>query len=413
MSGRRAWHIARSLTPVSVNDTAADALELFARQNADALPVADENGITGYVTRVDVVALCGGFTRLLADGPPAGHARCEAAVRPFRAIVRGDASIADLARSLEVTGDPIALVIGEGSQVIGSVLESHLLEARSAVVRLPMVGGMATPFGVYLGAEGVSGGVGFWALVSTGVFMGAALLLADGLSQWVLQRLAHAVFPQALLNAWASMDSGFTDGARALFDSGVFGTLLALLCFFLIIRLSPLAGYHAAEHQTVHTLEAQEPLTTERVRRKPRVHPRCGTNLMVTLVLASLLLSAVSALQPMYPAFSESLLEIGVIIIFLFRLSLGGFVQHVFTTRPASEAQIRSGIHAAEELMVRYASAPSVSHPLWRRAWAMGIAQIGLGVASVSLVVSGAGWLFQRLSPVLGSPHLAWLGLAR
>ena len=45
--------------------------------------------------------------------------------------------------------------------------------------------------------------------------------------------------------------------------------------------------YHRAEHKTIHCYEAGEPLTVENVQKFPRLHPRCGTNfLLIVMVVA-------------------------------------------------------------------------------------------------------------------------------
>ena len=46
-------------------------------------------------------------------------------------------------------------------------------------------------------------------------------------------------------------------------------------------------GYHGAEHKTIHCYEAGEALTVENVQKFPRLHPRCGTNfLLIVMVVA-------------------------------------------------------------------------------------------------------------------------------
>ena len=45
--------------------------------------------------------------------------------------------------------------------------------------------------------------------------------------------------------------------------------------------------YHGAEHTTIHCYEAGEALTVENVQKFPRLHPRCGTNfLLIVMVVA-------------------------------------------------------------------------------------------------------------------------------
>src|SRR6185437_6772147 len=93
--------------------------------------------------------------------------------------------------------------------------------------------------------------------------------------------------------------------------------LLRLLLILVFIRFSALAGYHAAEHQAVHTIEAREPLTIDRLRSKPRAHPRCGTNLMVVVALAGMLLDCVWSMRLTDPTSGEALLELVLILLFV------------------------------------------------------------------------------------------------
>ncbi len=53
--------------------------------------------------------------------------------------------------------------------------------------------------------------------------------------------------------------------------------------------------YHGAEHMTIHTLEADQPLTVENVRKWPTAHPRCGTEFLVIFIIVSILLFSLLA----------------------------------------------------------------------------------------------------------------------
>lgn len=48
--------------------------------------------------------------------------------------------------------------------------------------------------------------------------------------------------------------------------------------------------YHGAEHQTIHAYEANQALTVENIQTHPPEHPRCGTNFLLIVVLASLVI---------------------------------------------------------------------------------------------------------------------------
>ncbi|KMT22803.1 DUF1385 domain-containing protein [Clostridium cylindrosporum] len=51
--------------------------------------------------------------------------------------------------------------------------------------------------------------------------------------------------------------------------------------------------YHGAEHKTIFCYEAEEPLTVENVRKYTTLHPRCGTNFMLTVIIVGILVFSV------------------------------------------------------------------------------------------------------------------------
>mgnify|MGYP003387159100 CR=1 FL=1 len=86
-------------------------------------------------------------------------------------------------------------------------------------------------------------------------------------------------------------------------DSSILSNLgegvLRLLIFFAYLGLVGLMpsikrvfAYHAAEHMSVHTHEAQLPLDNEHVRMFPAAHPRCGTAFLLTVMIVSILIFA-------------------------------------------------------------------------------------------------------------------------
>ncbi|WP_099363598.1 DUF1385 domain-containing protein [Fredinandcohnia onubensis] len=59
--------------------------------------------------------------------------------------------------------------------------------------------------------------------------------------------------------------------------------LLGLLIIAgLIIKISPIGAYHAAEHMVFSAYEKNLKLTLENVRKQPRTHSFCGTNLVIS-----------------------------------------------------------------------------------------------------------------------------------
>jgi uncharacterized protein YqhQ len=56
--------------------------------------------------------------------------------------------------------------------------------------------------------------------------------------------------------------------------------------------------YHGAEHMSIHTLEAGDPLTVGEARKYPTAHPRCGTEFLVVVLIVSILAFAVVGKLP-------------------------------------------------------------------------------------------------------------------
>ncbi|MGI5970808.1 MAG: DUF1385 domain-containing protein [Oscillospiraceae bacterium] len=88
---------------------------------------------------------------------------------------------------------------------------------------------------------------------------------------------------------------------RGLIGSRVISSLLeglirvAIFLGYLILcsRLSDMKrvfAYHGAEHKTIHCYEAGLSLNVENVRKQPRLHPRCGTSFLFTVIVISILI---------------------------------------------------------------------------------------------------------------------------
>ncbi|NIQ77937.1 MAG: DUF1385 domain-containing protein, partial [Anaerolineae bacterium] len=124
----------------------------------------------------------------------------------------------------------------------------------------------------------------------------------------------------------------------------------AVPLFLLLLRVLPLSGYHAAEHQVVHAIERGEPLSPETVQALPRVHPRCGTNIVAA---ALVFLSLVRVLS------SEAATIIVIfVMVFAWRM-IGAYFQYYITTKPPSSKQLKSGIQAGASLLDKYRNNPA------------------------------------------------------
>ena len=143
-----------------------------------------------------------------------------------------------------------------------------------------------------------------------------------------------------------------------------------------MFRFSWVTGYHAAEHQVVHAIEQGEDLRPEVVRAKPRVHPRCGTNLMAAFGIFMIL-----------ERWAGPLAFVVALITWRF---FGSLLQQYVTTRPARGWELESGLSAGRQLLERYQGSVGIHSSGIRRLWNMGLLQVFLGFMIVwSLLLFG------------------------
>ena len=309
-------------------------------------------------------------------------------------------SLQDALRALQVSGQA-SLPVRDADGRIVAVL-SQPLPAQALPAAPPRLGGMATPLGVYL-HDGVSGGgAGFWGLVLTGMTMSVLALTAQALASW-LGGVALGHFPGAF--AW---ESRLPDGLPALLSA--LSPWLPLPLVFGLLRLVPLSGTHAAEHQVVHAVERRALLQLGVVRSMPRVHPRCGTNLFAgfTLFLLSFLTVFLLTQASHWAAGDSATLAAAVSgpLTLTYWRRVGGWVQLHFATRPATDAQIAGAVRAAEQVLARRRQRQErgdrLRFTVLRRLWAAGFAQILLGYAVVLALLTGAEILWPGLTRWLG-----------
>ncbi|MBP1969947.1 uncharacterized protein YqhQ [Virgibacillus natechei] len=66
-------------------------------------------------------------------------------------------------------------------------------------------------------------------------------------------------------------------------------TFVMLACYLilagLIIKITPIGKYHAAEHMAASAYEKDSNLTLGKVKKQPRTHKDCGTNLVISIFI--------------------------------------------------------------------------------------------------------------------------------
>ena len=375
-----------------------DSLHRFAQimrfEPMGMLPVTAQGRLCGVLAQSDILPI------LQKSGPASREIEMERPVadfmRPSAAALNSRMDIEEAGRVFAESGQTMLPVLDERDYYLGVVSANDLLVPELPAPRPSRVGGMATPFGVYLTDGTVQAGVGNLALVASGVMMVVLWMLAFGSMKILFQALSWvAQRPVPLLIAlWDDVPTH----SPWLGLASIGESILMFVVFMLLMRLTRLAGYHAAEHQTVHAIERCELLVPGVVRRMPRAHPRCGTNLLAAALIFWNVKQALDYVPPL-----NGMVEIvaGLAALFVWR-PVGTFLQERYTTKPADDREIASGIAAGDALLSRYLAEAPVRPSLSRRIWCSGMLQILCGSVPSAMLITVIIWNLASLQHFLG-----------
>lgn len=386
--------VMRPLPVLSPEDSISRFIRICRLNACSSLPVLCQTRVCGMVYQKDVLALLS--RENATDNDSILHRPLSDIMRPQLSI-RSDSSLQNVRKYfIDQQLDLLhALpVVDDQNYCLGIIIHNDLLLSDAPTCRPGSIGGMATPFGVYLTDGTLQAGASNLALVTSGAVTGGLLLLAVTAVDFCLKSLSR--FGHGF-HSIASLDVA-TIGSNVSLTVALLGFAVKLtiyLLFFALLRATSIAGYHAAEHQTVHAMERNEPLVIDVVRRMPRPHPRCGTNIMgIGLLLFTLYPLLVSLLHLEV----EDAFFVAAAITFFSWRGFGNFLQAVFTTRPASDKQIASGIAAGETLIKTFYNAKPVRSVLLRRIWCMGIFQNMIGLLLVMGSAQLLTWFIGRFN---------------
>lgn len=332
----------RPVLPVYRESSLASAVEALRESGAEAAPVLDGSFVVGAIWAKDIRAA------VLAGEPldlPLIHFLEE---RPPRLLP--NATLEEARAVLAASGAPAIIISDPEGRYVGLLSALDLYHRPEALARPPYIGGMATPFGVFLTNGETSGGAGPFALAATGAMLFGLLFFAVLVTAYVLEAAGTNVSMQT---------------AELLF------AVMPPALFFVMLRALPLSGTHGAEHMVVHAIERREPLNYEIVRRMPRVHPRCGTNLAIGAMIFMGLVGAI------YPVFGPAGALFSLVATMTLWRPIGSIFQLFITTKNPSKPQLLGAMKAGEELLARYKQNPRPMPSFGRR-----------------LVMSGLPWVF-------------------
>jgi predicted transcriptional regulator len=372
--------LARPCRSLDASDGLGKAVEALRQSGLSALPVVSCGRLLGMVSEGDIMRL---LTREAAAGNINGLRTTpvsRAMTGPMVAMYAG--RTLEQARDLFACSDVRVLPVVDANGVFrGVVTRADVMSALFGVTTPPRVGGLATPFGVFLTTGHVRGGASDLGLFLTGVTLVFMFLIASFVTNLValgLEKWLHWPLLALSIGRNVPVNEVYAGRPAAYASFALIG--LQFIVFFILLRLAPLTGTHAAEHMVVHSIEQGDELTPEQVTVRPRVHPRCGTNLMAALFIAVAGLSLIQSVERYVGSIgSITLMALLLILIYLIWRGVGAGLQRFLTTKPPSRRQVEGAIRAAKELLLRYQQRPSHHASGLARLWNIGIIQVGLG----------------------------------
>jgi uncharacterized protein YqhQ len=150
---------------------------------------------------------------------------------------------------------------------------------------------------------------------------------------------------------------------------GVLRLVIFLLYIWGISRMKDIRRvfqYHGAEHKTIFCYEAGLPLTVENVQKFPRLHPRCGTNFLLIVMLVSIFVFAFLGWPSLWERIASRILLLPVVagisyeIIRLAGRSQNSLIQtairpglwlQYLTTRPPDDEMVEVAIESLKAVL--------------------------------------------------------------
>ena len=347
--------ILRIVAPLTSEASLENAATRMHESGCSVLPIVSGSTIKGILTDVDL------YQALADDIPPS--TAVEKVLWRKANIIASTESCEIALEKLGKSEERVLVVVDEIGFVLGVASGADIFADITKELRPKMVGGMATPFGVYLTNGGIRAGVSSEGLFVLGSIIFLTFSFVGFLSVYVARNVVLPTFG--------------LDVAR------YFVTPATIIGFLAIIRLSPIAGIHAAEHMVVHAIERGEKLHKSIVRRMPRVHPRCGTNLAVGISVFVGLSNAGWIKDP------EMNLFFAILMTLIWWKPIGSFVQFFFTTKPPTDAQLEMGLKSGRELLRKYKKKPIFEPSFGRRLANSGMPEIFLGSFLTYFLLSG------------------------
>ncbi|HZY66092.1 MAG TPA: DUF1385 domain-containing protein [Rubrobacteraceae bacterium] len=130
-----------------------------------------------------------------------------------------------------------------------------------------------------------------------------------------------------------------------------FPVLPLLIAFFAAMKFTSIGRYHGAEHKAVAAYEKYGEVTLEGAKKSDRIHPRCGTNILIYIIVAALL-------DPLVGWWGYAILQFILIseAWYIFgktrpSIAIGNFLQRYFTTTEPRRAELEVAVESLNQLL--------------------------------------------------------------
>jgi uncharacterized protein YqhQ len=189
-----------------------------------------------------------------------------------------------------------------------------------------------------------------WPVIRSFFLWGRVLAQVFG-SIWSLLFFAATLAVLWLFVSLMQFGSGVGTLGSVLAFFAAFPILPILLIFFAAMKFTPIGRYHGAEHKAVAAYERYGEVTLQNARNSSRIHPRCGTNILLYIILAALL-------DPLIAWWGYAILQFILIseAWFIFgqtrpSIAVGNFLQRYLTTTEPRRYQLEVAVESLNRLL--------------------------------------------------------------
>jgi uncharacterized membrane protein len=183
-------------------------------------------------------------------------------------------------------------------------------------------------------------------------FFWGRLVWQVGGSLWTLVFFAVTLGVLWLIVSLFEFGSGAGGVSGGVFEFfALFPILPVLFLFFVVMRFTSIGRFHGAEHKVVAAYERYGEVTMKNARASNRLHPRCGTNILVYILAAGLA-------DPLVGWWGYAFLQFILIseAWFIFgqtkpSIAVGNFFQRHFTTTEPRRAELEVAVESMNRLL--------------------------------------------------------------